>query len=135
MENLPRPVSPTVRAHKRQLVWQILVPMIVAVLLIAAVGALVIGAGAPHDRLGADVATIWLVAPLLGVAVGMLAFLCLVIYGMARLLQVIPRFSGKVQDVAGRIAGGTRKIADGAAEPFLWIHEAVAVVASFLKKL
>jgi hypothetical protein len=135
MQTPTRPDSPTLRAHRRQLVWQILLPVLLVVLLGVAAGVFVARAGVPGDRLGADVALIWLIAPLLAVALILLVLLAAMVYGMARLLQIVPRFTGRAQEIAGRIEGGTKKAADVAAGPILWVHEVVAVIDSFLKKL
>jgi hypothetical protein len=135
MQTSPRPDSPTLRAHRRQLVWQILLPVLLVVLIGLAAGVFVIRAGQPADRLGADVALIWLVAPLLVLAVFLLVLLGLMIWGMTRLLQVTPRFSGRAQEIAGRIEGGTKKAADVFASPILRVHEVVAGIASVFKKL
>jgi hypothetical protein len=135
MQTRPSPDSPTLRAHRRQLVWQILLPMLLVVLLGVTAGVFVVRAGAPGDRLGADVALIWLIAPVLVLAVFLLAVLGLTIWGMTRLLQIIPRFTGRAQEIAGRIEGGTKKVADTAAGPILRIREVAAGIDSLLKKL
>jgi hypothetical protein len=81
------------------------------------------------------VAIIWLVAPLLVLAVFLLVLLGLMIYGMTRLLQITPRFTGRAQEIAGRIEGGTKKAADVVANPILRVHEVVAGIGSLFKKL
>ncbi len=95
----PRPVeSPTVRAHKRQLAWQILVPFLMVTALIIVVAVLVAIGAATTNRTWADVSTIWLIAPMLVFALLFVAVLGFLIYGIARLLQVTPRYTGKAQD-------------------------------------
>ena len=126
--------SPTFRRHRRQLAWQILVPVLLMAVLGIAAGLLVVRAGAGRDRLFADTALIWLIAPLLLAGLLFAALLGFMIYGLARLLQVTPGFTGRLQDVSARAAGVTKKAADAAASPILRVNEAVAVVRHFIAR-
>jgi hypothetical protein len=129
---------PTVRAHKRQFFWQILLPMLLVLLLGLAVGVIVIvstfsGSGQP--RLWADVSIIWLIAPMLLFALGLLAVLGTIVYGMVKLLQVTPTYTGKTQDIFAKIAMWARKIADGMVKPFVWVRQAGAVLQNLVNIL
>jgi hypothetical protein len=130
----PRPLeTPTVRAHQRQLAWQILVPFftVTAVIIVVAV---LIATGASATRTWADVSTIWLIAPILVFALLFVAVLGFLIYGLARLLQVTPRYTGKAQDFFVLISRWARIIADGAAKPFVWFQQAGAMLKSIFNK-
>ena len=130
----PLPVeTPSVHAHKRQLAWQILVPFF-AVLALILVVAVLVATGATDTRAWADLSTIWLIAPMLVVALVFAALLGLLIYGIARLLQVTPRFTGKAQDFFALLSAWARTIADGAAKPFVWFQQAGAILKSIFKK-
>ena len=134
MDN-PRPVdSPTVHAHKRQLVWQILVPFLVVTTLIIAAAGLVVTGAASATRTWADVSIIWLIAPMLTLALVLVILLSALIFGIAKLLQVTPRYTGKAQDFFALISGWTRKISDGAAKPFVWYEQAGAIIKSIFNK-
>ncbi|MGB8212315.1 MAG: hypothetical protein WCE68_02040 [Anaerolineales bacterium] len=128
----PRPLpSPTVRAHKRQFVWQILVPfLVVAALLLAAAGLAAAGASAPAWR---DVSIIWLIIPMLIFALFLLALLVGLIYGIAKLLQITPRYTAKAQDFFVLISTWARRIADGIAQPVLWVRQAGAMLEAIFK--
>ena len=129
----PLPVeTSTVRAHKRQLAWQILVPFLVVTALILVVAVLV-AIGATDTRAWADISTIWLIAPMLVVALVFATVLGLLIYGFARLLQVTPRYTGKAQDFFALLSNWARMIADGAAKPFVWFQQAGAILKSLFK--
>jgi hypothetical protein len=129
----PQPVeTSTVRTHKRQLAWQILVPFFVVMVLLLVVAVLV-AAGASATRTWADVSTIWLIAPLLVFALLFVAMLGALIYGMARLLQVTPRYTGKAQDFFALLSAWARMIADGAVKPFVWFQQAGAMLKSIFK--
>jgi hypothetical protein len=124
--------TPSVRAHKRQVTWQILVPFFVVTALILVVAVLV-ATGATATRTWADVSTIWLIAPVLVFALFFVTVLGLLIYGFARLLQVTPRYTGKAQDFFALVSAWARTIADGAARPFVWFQQAGAVLKSIFK--
>jgi hypothetical protein len=129
----PLPVeTPTVRAHKRQFTWQILVPFLVVTVLILAVAVLV-ATGATDTRAWADVSTIWLIAPVLVAALFFTAVLGFLIYGIAKLLQVTPRYTGKAQDFFALLAAWARILADGITKPFVWFQQAGAILKSLFK--
>ena len=132
--NEPRPKnSPSVHAHRRQLAWQILVPFLVAVALVIAAAVLITSGAGALTRTWADVSIIWLILPALFFALFLVILLGLLIYAVARLLQLTPHYSGRVQDFLGQFSSWTRKIADGTARPFFWVHQAGAVLKSIFK--
>jgi hypothetical protein len=133
MENQSPVDRPTIRAHKRQFAWQILVPFLMMAGLIIAGAVLVVTAGAPRTGVWADISMIWLLAPALFFALAFLAIAFTIIYGMAKLLQVIPRYTGKAQGIFALLSTGTRKLADGAAKPFVWFKQAGAVIKSIFR--
>jgi hypothetical protein len=121
-------------AHRRQFAWQILVPLLVAVGLVIAAAVLISSGAGSLTRTWADVSIIWLILPALFFAVFFVIVLGFLIYGVARLLQVTPHYSGKAQDFLGLFSSWTRKIADGSARPFFWVHQAGAVLKSIFKR-
>jgi uncharacterized membrane protein YhdT len=122
-----------VRLHKRQFTWQILVPFLVMMVVVIAVAALVVSGGASGTRAWADVSIIWILSPLLVFALSFAILLGFLIYGIAKLTRVTPRYTGKAQHFFALLSAGTRKIADGAAKPIVWIQQAGAVVKSIFK--
>jgi uncharacterized membrane protein YhdT len=125
--------SPTLRAHKRQFVWQILLPILLVVLLILTAGVFVTKAGSSDARLWADVSTIWIIAPLLILALGCATALGFVIYGLAKLLQIAPRYTNKAQQYAALGSAGVHRIADGIVQPILWLGQIGGVFKNFFK--
>ena len=134
MANQLPEVRPTIRAHKRQVAWQILAPFLVMAVLIIAGAVLVTTGGAARASTWADVSAIWLLIPALLVAFVFLAVLITIIYGMGKMLQIIPHYTGKAQGIFSRISSGTRRVADGTAKPFFWFKEAGAVVKSIFRR-
>jgi hypothetical protein len=133
MDN-PRPVvSKTVRAHRQQLAWQILVPFLVVTALVLAAAVLVSVGEVTTTRTWADVSIIWLIVPMLFFALISVIMLGFLIYGIAKLLQATPHYSGKAQDFLAFLSGRMRKIADGSTQPFIWSHQARAILKSIFR--
>ena len=131
----PQPIeTPSVRAHQRQLAWQILVPFFVVTALILVVAVLVATGAATTNRPWADVSTIWLIAPMLVFALFFIAVLGFLIYGIARLLQITPHLTGKAQDFFALLSNWARIIADGATKPFVWFQQGGAILKSIFNK-
>jgi len=127
-------LSPTVRAHRRQFVWQILVPICLVVLLGLVAGAFIIATAVSHPsvtRLGADVSIIWLIAPLLVLALLVAAILVFAIVGLAKLMQITPRYTGRAQSIAFVVADWARRVANWIVAPFGWFEQARAALKSF----
>jgi uncharacterized integral membrane protein len=133
MQDHRRVKSPTLRSHKRQLAWQILVPFLLVVVLIVAAAVLVATNTGSASRTWADVSTIWLIAPMLVFALLFVIVLGFLIYGIARLLRVTPHYTGRAQDFFSTLSGWMRKIADGAAKPIVWSRQAAAIFKSIFK--
>ena len=102
--------------------------------ILVAGAALVVTAGESRTRVWADISVIWLLAPALFFALSLLAILITTIYGMAKLLQAIPLYTAKAQGIFVRLSAGTRKLADGAVQPFVWFRQAAAVIKSILRQ-
>lgn len=134
MENQPPFERQTVHAHKRQFAWQILVPFLVMAALIIAGAVLVVTGGESQNGVWADISMIWLIAPALLFALAFLVLLLTIIYGMIKLLQVIPIYTGKAQGIFVLLSAGTRKLADGATKPFVWFRQAGAVIKSIFRQ-
>lgn len=121
MGKLPSFERASIQDHKQQRFWQIILPIVLFSALIAVAGGLTVFAGAESDRLWADISIIWLLLPVLVISLILLALLAGSVYLMARLLAVTPNFTRKVQNLFHRIEKGTRKAADSAVKPVLWI--------------
>jgi hypothetical protein len=133
MDALRQVESPSIRTHKHQLAWQILVPFLLLAVLIIAMAVLIVTSTGSAARTWADVSIIWLIAPMLFLALVFVIVLGFLIYGMTRLMQVTPRYSGKAQDLFVVFSEKTRMVADGTAKPFVWFQQAGAVLKSIFR--
>jgi lysylphosphatidylglycerol synthetase-like protein (DUF2156 family) len=136
MDTQPHSDRPTIRAHKRQFTWQILMPMILVVLAgLVAGGFVIANAASGQEQVGvwADISVVWLIAPALFFALVFLAILVMIVYGMTRLLEALPPYTSKAQGIFTQVASGVRKLADGMIKPVFWLRQAGAALKSIFR--
>lgn len=129
---LPSPAEhPSYQKHRRELWTKILVPMLVAVAVIVAVATLT---GIATFRDGGEVerwaaiSTIWIVIPIMGAGLLLLIIFIGIIYGMARLLALVPTYTGQAQKIVWRIEGTVKRGADMAVKPVLALEGIIATL-------
>jgi len=85
--------------HKREVFWQIMIPMLIGVLLVLSVAfGIIFGFQSSSDlSRWADVSTIWLILPSLFFAFIILIFLSAFIYLITIVLRITPRYALIVQ--------------------------------------
>ncbi len=115
--------------HRRQWWWHIVLPVLaVALILIGALAGILLATFGQDGEVHrwAAVATMWLLAPLL--LIGLLKFLVLIglIYGMARLLAILPGYTGQTQNWLQRMEQRMKRGADAAVRPVLALEGLVA---------
>lgn len=126
--------SPSVHHHKRQVVWQILIPFFVMLALIVTAAVLIVTAEVSQARLWADVSIIWLLAPALFFVLVGIVISAGLIYVIGRLTRAIPRYTSRAQAMTASISRGVHHLADSVTKPILWFQQAGAAVRSLLKK-
>lgn len=138
-KHLERLTSPpqhaSYRAHRRQVVWQVILPVVVSALLLAAAIVLLSRAafGGTSD-LGrwAAISTIWIVLPVMLVGVLLLVILIALNYLAARVLHITPTYTGIVQDYAFRAAALVRRFTKAAVRPIFFLDELTAKAKAYL---
>ncbi len=119
------PLNPTSRPtptalHRRQMIWQVWLPLIVSIIIVLAVEALaIVGAanGSPLvDHWGA-IAAILIIIPVLVVLLVILGFVGGMAYGVSRLLKPMPGWMLKAQLFMVRVALIVRRAADASTKP------------------
>ena len=132
---LPSPAEhPSYQKHRRELWMKILLPMLVAVAMIVAIAALTgIAAFRAESEVGrwAAISTIWIILPIMAAGLLLLIIFIGIIYGMARLLALIPAYTGYAQKIVWRVEGYVRRGADMAVRPIL----ALEGIATTIKRL
>lgn len=130
----PKPTHASYRAHRRQVTWQILVPVIFAALLLVAAAVLVsLAAARGTGDVGrwAAISTIWLLIPVLFVGLLVLLVLVSIAYAMGIATDFIPPYTHKAQVFVSQVEAGVRRGAAVAYRPRLilpilrqWIQRA-----------
>jgi hypothetical protein len=131
---LPQPVHESYLRHRKELAWQIILPVTFSALLIVALIVLInvatFNQGGDVGRWAA-ISTIWIVIPVMFVGLVLLALLIALVYGMKRLLNIAPTYTGLAQDYIHKVAGYIRRGADLAVKPVLFLDGIGASLRAF----
>ncbi len=135
----PQPNPVTMAAHRRQVLWQITLPVAVVVLVIVLAAAGVVWAGSRSSgetttSLWADVSILWLIAPMLILMIIVFAVCVGVIYLLRLTLRGLPLYSRQLQDILFLVSYRVRKASDAAVEPVLRAHSFSASLRSLRRK-
>jgi hypothetical protein len=133
----PKPVHESYLKHRRDLTWKILFPVILSAVLCLA---LVVIINLATFRDSGDVArwaaisTMWIAVPtMLGMLI-VLALLVGIIYLLARLLNIAPRYTVIAQDFVYKVESYARRIADALAKPVISIDSIGAGISRIFGK-
>ncbi len=100
---VPRPSRASFAKHRKDVVLQIVLPVVLAALVIITVAVLIASAalgGRGDVSTWAALATIWIVLPLMVLMLVLLVLGWTVVWLLARLLKVSPRYTGIAQEYA-----------------------------------
>jgi FtsH-binding integral membrane protein len=112
------------RRHQRQSFWQIILPVILAGLLMLT-GMVVMILSISGAKTGivvsqwSDLSVIWLTLPMFIPAVMVLIFTILIIYGVARLIKLVPKYAQLIQAYVKLYALRINLATNKAAAPFI----------------
>ena len=135
---IPQHVHESYLKHRKQLVWQIILPIVLTSLLIVA---LVVLINVATFRDGGDVArwaaisTIWIVAPIM---IAMLIFIVLLgglVYLMKRLLNITPTYTSLAQDYVYLAVSYVKRVTDALVQPVLQLNGILASLIAFFEKM
>ena len=115
--------------HKREVFWQITLPLVIGILLmLAALGAIIFSVAQPVTDVGrwADVSLVWMIAPSLVFALIILVIMIGLVYAISRLLGIIPRYALIIHLFFERIKGKVSQLTNLMVEPILRINSAWA---------
>jgi heme/copper-type cytochrome/quinol oxidase subunit 2 len=136
--NLLQPVHESYLKHRKQLIWQIILPVVLTALIVVAL--IVLVNVATFNR-GGDVArwaaisTIWIVIPIM---IGLLIFFVLLaglVYLMYKLLNITPTYTGLAQDYIHKAAGYIKRGADAAVKPIINLNGILASISAFFERM
>jgi ABC-type microcin C transport system permease subunit YejE len=120
----PKPTHETYLKHRRELKWKILAPVVVSLVLCFACSGLVYVAtfGYGGDvSLWAEISEIYLAIPTIIMLVILFAVVGGLVFLMARLLSILPRYTFMAQDLSYKMKAYVRRGADAAAKPVIFL--------------
>ncbi len=124
----------TYRAHKRNYMWQILVPILIAsALMLLALIAIATGT-ANSVSVWADISVIWIIIPLLIFALIILVLLIALVYGMAKLIDITPFYTQKATAQSRLMEEKVRGLADSSTKPVFIVEDFSAKIGSIFKR-
>jgi hypothetical protein len=110
----------TYQAHRRQVIWQVYLPIAVVIVLVVLAAILVILAPTLKVSRWADIALIMLISIAMVSTLIILALNVAGIIGARRAYQVVPYYLFMAQGFTFRMKSQVRRFSDMAVEPVLW---------------
>jgi hypothetical protein len=124
-------------AHRKQVVWQVYFPVVLAALLLAGLIVLIsLSTFRGEGDVGrwAAISTIWIVIPVLVVGLIFLIALVGVNYLVARLARITPVYTGLAQDYAYRGAAVVKRITAAVVKPVMFLDGLAARLKEFFRR-
>jgi hypothetical protein len=132
----PAERNPVTQAvHRRQVLWQITLPLVVLAVIFLALIVLVSLSEAGYQSRWADISAIWCLCPNLFVLLLCVGSLGGMSYGLFRLQRVLPGKLFSVQKFSLKVRDGVQKVSDAAVEPVLKAHSSRAGQKTLWKNL
>ena len=134
----PRPVHESYKKHRREMMLQIILPMVLTVILFIA---LIVLINVATFRDGGDVgrwaaiSTIWIVIPIM---IGLLIFTALLgglVYLMQKLLNVTPTYTSLAQNYVYMAEGYIKRATEAIVKPVLQLNGILASINAFFEKM
>jgi hypothetical protein len=121
--------------HRREVFWQITVPLIIGGAIFVGFVILTIFSSAARVSQNADVALIWLMPLPMLMCLLTVALLGAMVYGLWKLIVILPGKMFQLQNLFKQIQSFVRMVSDKLVEPFLKAHSAAASAGAFKKNL
>lgn len=134
-KELPERNPVTYERHRKEVMWQILVPVIIGAVIILALAILAATRTDAQVSKGADVSVIWMITPMLIVALIFLVLLGAMIYAVMSLLGILPGYARLVQDYFDAFRVQVGIVSDKAVEPVLRIESIKASLRALGRSL
>ena len=134
---LPKSAHLSYKRHRKQMMNQIVLPVILSALVMIALVVLIsLATFRANGDVGrwAAISTIWIVIPVMLMGLIVLVILIGLIYLMARGLQIIPTYTGLAQEYAAKARWYITRGADMLVKPFFVIEGLSASIQKFFRK-
>lgn len=124
----------TYKKHRRNYIWQILVPILIASALVLLVVIVIATGTASYVSVWADISAIWIIIPFLILTLIPLALLVASIYGMAKLIDITPFYTQKVTTQSRIIREKVKGLADSSTKPIFIVGDFSAKISSIFRR-
>ncbi len=132
------PVHASYLRHRKEMTWQIVMPIVLTFVVLIALIVLIIlatfRANGDVERWAA-ISTIWIVIPIM---IGLLIFLALmigIVYLLAKLLHITPKYTGIAQDYVYLAKGYVDRALDTIVKQVVEVEVVIAKIQRFFEKL
>jgi hypothetical protein len=125
---------PSLKKHRKQRFWQILLPIILISILIFSFGGYFISIGGAQTRVWADISIIWIVVPLLVIFIISLAILILMIIILNQAIRKTPLLTRRIHRIFYLLERQACNMADSIIKPILWVNQTKAGISSLFKR-
>jgi uncharacterized Tic20 family protein len=125
----------TQRAHRKQVLWQITLPLVIAALLILIIAILAAVSGPQGASLWADISLIWLIIPLMIISLILLVLLAGLVYAVIWLVRTLPGYAMQAQNFMIMIASQVERLGNLIVEPVLRVNAWLASLQALGRSL
>jgi uncharacterized membrane protein len=128
---IPKPQHASYLTHRKQVLWQVILPILAATVLLIVVIVLICSAtfgGRSDVSRWAAISTMWLMLPVMAVLLIFLVVLSAAIYLIARATRIIPTYTGSAQNFAFRVQARVKRVTRAAVKPIFWFDKLGAYV-------
>lgn len=136
-EQLSKPVHESYQKHRKELAWKIIFPVVLSVVLcvglIVLISVATFGWGGDVQR-WADISTMWIAVPFMLEMLVVLAVIVGLIYVLAKLLNITPKYTPIAQDFFYKIKSYARGFADAVAKPVISLNSIGASIGRLFGK-
>jgi hypothetical protein len=112
--------------HRRQILWQIRLPLVILAVLSLALIVTISLSGAGYQSRWADISLIWCLCPNIIVLLSCVAVLGGMSFGLFRLQRIMPGKMFGLQKFGLKVRDGVQKVTDAVVEPVLKVNSAQA---------
>jgi hypothetical protein len=109
----------TQQAHRKQVLWQITVPLVIAAIVILVLAVLIATGSSQSASLWADIALIWLIIPVMIASLILLALSAGLVYAVVWLVRTIPAYAMQAQNFMIMIASQVERLGNMIVEPIM----------------
>jgi len=135
---IPQHVHESYKRHRKEVVWQIILPMVLTFVLFIALIVLISFStfrdGGDVERWAA-ISTIWIVIPIMISLLIVTALLGGLVYLMMKLLHITPTYTSMAQDYVYIAQGYIRRATEAIIQPVLQLNGILASIIAFFERI